>query len=85
MYSAAIYSIPLPPLGIDEAHQGRLHPEAEFPLLETELIKDMDLYSGRALFYVPPTSIHVLHLRDDNRRSTIDVQLDDLDEGVSIV
>ncbi|KAG8215088.1 hypothetical protein J3R82DRAFT_8509 [Butyriboletus roseoflavus] len=79
--SAAIYSIPLPPLGVNDSHQGRLHPEAEFPLLDTELLKDMDPYSGRALFHFPPTSIHVLHWRNGNRRSIINILWDDLDDG----
>ena len=32
-----------------------------------------------------PTSNHVLYWRGDDRRSTINIQWDDLDEGVSIV
>ncbi|KAH0836449.1 hypothetical protein J3R83DRAFT_8056 [Lanmaoa asiatica] len=79
--SAVIYSVPLPPLGVGENFHGRLHWEAEFQLHETERLKDMDPHSGRALFHCPPASINILHWRDDNRRSTISVQLGDLDEG----
>lgn len=85
MSSAVIYSVPLPPLGTSENNQGRLHSEAEFPLGETELLKDMDPYSGRALLCFAPTSLHIVHWRDDNRRSTVNIQMDDHDEGVSIV
>lgn len=85
MSSAVIYSVPLPPLGASENHQGCLHPEAEFLLRETELLRDMDPYSGRALLHFPPASAHVVHWREDNRRSTIDIQLDNLDDGVSFV
>ena len=69
----------------NETHRRRLRPEAEFLLVETKLLKDMDPRSGHAVCYFPPTSTHVLHWRDDNRRSTIIIQFDDLNEGVSIV
>lgn len=45
----------------------------------------MDPHSGRALLYTMPTSIHILHWRDGNRRSTISIEPDDFDLGVRIV
>lgn len=85
MCSAVIYSVPLPPLGVNENHQGRLHREAEFQLRDTDLLKDMDPYSGRALMCCSSTSIQILHWYDDNRRSTISIEQDVHDERVSIM
>ncbi|KAF8548848.1 hypothetical protein OG21DRAFT_1515831 [Imleria badia] len=79
--SAIIYSVPLPPSEANENHHGRLHWEAEFPLHETELLKCMDPHSGRALLYSQPTSIHILHWRDGNRRLIISIHPDDFDLG----
>lgn len=72
-------------MGPSEKYHGSLHWEAEFPLRETHLLKHIDPYSGRVLLYCSQTSIQILHWRDGNRRSTISLQSDDLDQGVRIV
>ena len=72
-------------MGPSEKYHGSLHWEAEFPLRETHLLKYIDPYSGRVLLYCSQTSIQILHWRDGNRRSTISLQSDDLDQGVRIV
>jgi len=79
--SAAIYSVPLPPLGETDSNHGQLNLEAEFPLLEGEVLKHVDPYSGRVLLYSPQTLIHILHWREDNKRSAIPVQLEDEDQA----
>ncbi|KAF8449349.1 hypothetical protein L210DRAFT_2660735 [Boletus edulis BED1] len=79
--SAVIYSVPLPSLEENEHQHGRLHREAEFPLLDNEMLKHMDPHTGRVLLYLPSTSIHIVHWNDGNRRSTISLQLDQLDQA----
>lgn len=86
MCSVVIYSVPLPPSDGSENYHGRLHREGEFPFQHsTELLKHMDPPTGRALLYLPPSSIHIVHWNDNNRRSTIALQPDDLDQAVRIV
>ena len=82
MCSVVIYSVFLSSLGTNEEnHHGHLHHEAEFPLRERDQLKYMDPYSGRALLHCSSSSIQILHWRDDNRRSTIPIEQDALDEA----
>ena len=85
VHSAVIHSVPLPPLWASEPYHGGRHWEAEFPLNVTQELKHLDPSSGRALLCDSPTSIEILHWREFNRRSTISLQRDDLNQGVRIV
>ncbi|KAG9309875.1 hypothetical protein JVU11DRAFT_9903 [Chiua virens] len=81
--SVVIHSISLSDaqFGVNENDDKRLHWEAEFPLRESESFKHMDPDTCRAILYESPTSICVVYWGDNNRRSTMSIQSDDVDEN----